>query len=331
MRGSRYMFLLLSREKKESTGKAGKDREEVAHMKKKNAVGIGAAWFLLGVCACSVCASEQAEDLENPAMVVQDSQVAQSNEMAEKEEVVQDWMVPVYADELKNGSYEIQAASSSSMFYVEECVLTVKDGTMTAVMTMGGQGYLKVYMGTGEEAVVASEEEYIPFVEREDGRHTYEVPVEALDCGIACTAFSKNRQKWYDRTLVFEASSLPLEAFQEPRWTTPESLELEDGSYTIEVALEGFGKAQVESPAALYISEGEAEAEIVFGSSNYDYVLVNDVKYELWDTEGNSAFRIPVTGFDYNIPIVADSIALGTPREIAYILKFDSATITKTE
>lgn len=300
-------------------------------MKKKNAAGIGAAWFLLGVCACSVCASEQVENLENSATVVQDSQVAQSNEMAAQEEVVQDWMVPVYADELKDGSYEIQVASSSSMFYVEECVLTVKDGTMTAVMTMGGQGYLKVYMGTGEEAVAASEEEYIPFVEREDGRHTYEVPVEALDCGIACTAFSKNRQKWYDRTLVFEASSLPLEAFAQLRWTTPESLGLEDGDYTIEVVLEGAGKAQVESPAALHISEGKAVADIIFGSSNYDYVLVDNEKYELLNTEGNSAFRIPVTGFDYNLPIVADSIALETPREIAYTLKFDSTTIIEAK
>ena len=36
------------------------------------------------------------------------------------------------------------------MFKITSCTLTVKDGAMTAKMTMGGTGYLYVYMGTGE-------------------------------------------------------------------------------------------------------------------------------------------------------------------------------------
>ena len=63
-----------------------------------------------------------------------------------------------------------------------------------------------------EEAVEASQEEYIPYVENEEGQYTYEVPVEALDMGIDCAAFSKNKEKWYDRTLVFKSASLPQDA-----------------------------------------------------------------------------------------------------------------------
>ncbi len=37
------------------------------------------------------------------------------------------------------------------MFRITECELTVKDGSMSAVMTMGGTGYLKLYMGTGRK------------------------------------------------------------------------------------------------------------------------------------------------------------------------------------
>lgn len=260
------------------------------------------------------------------------SQVAAKSEMSAIQDVVEDWMVPVYADELQDGTYEIEVDSSSTMFKAEECVLTVNDGKMTAVMTMGGKGYLKIFMGTGEEAVEADEASYISYVEAEDGRHTYEVPVEALDSGIFCAAYSKNREKWYDRTLVFRSSSLPLSAFKNLDWTTLEELGLENGTYAVDVKLEGgSGKTQVESPAKLYVEDGLVMAEIVFQSSNYDYVVVDGEKSFLLNEEGNSSFLIPVAGMDYPLPIIADSIALGTPREIDYTITFASSTIEKSE
>lgn len=259
-----------------------------------------------------------------------DAGVATVGEMSAIQDVVEDWMVPIYPEELKDGVYQIEAESSSQMFQIEECTLTVADGKMTALMTMGGKGYLKLYMGTGEEALQASESDYISFVEAEDGRHTYEIPVEALDCGIACSAFSKNREKWYDRTLVFLASSLPLDVYKELKLTAVEDLQLEDGTYTVEVSLEGgSGKTRVESPAMLYIEEGLAMAEITFGSANYDYVIADGEKCLLLNEEGNSSFLIPVAGFDYNLPITVDSIAIGKPRELDYTIRFDSSTITQ--
>lgn len=266
---------------------------------------------------------------ENTAL---ETQVASQSEMAAIQDVVEDWMVPIYAEDLQDGIYEIHVESSSTMFKIEECSLTVADGKMTAVMTMGGKGYLMLYMGTGEEAVAAEESSYIFYSETEDGKHTYEVPVEALDYGISCAAYSKNREKWYDRTLVFSSSLLPLSAFKEQKWTTVEELELENGVYEVDVKLEGgSGKTQLESPAELYVEDGLVMAKIVFQSSNYDYVIVDGEKSFLLDEEGNSSFMIPVIGLDYAIPIIADSIALGTPREIEYTITFDSASIAKTE
>lgn len=260
------------------------------------------------------------------------TQVATKSEMSAIQDVVEDWMVPVYANELQDGSYEIEVDSSSTMFKVEECVLTVKDGKMSAVMTMGGKGYLKIFMGTGEEAVDASEDSYIFYAEAEDGRHTYEVPVEALDSGISCAAYSKNREKWYERTLVFRSSSLPISAFRNLDWTTLEELALENGTYTVDVKLEGgSGKTQLETPAKFYVEDGMAMAEIVFQSSNYDYVIVDEEKSFRLEEEGNSSFLIPVAGMDYPLPLIADSIALGTPREISYTITFDSSSLTKVE
>lgn len=101
---------------------------------------------------------------------------------------------PIYADQIKDGVYPIKVDSSSSMFQITACRLTVKDGAMSAVMTMGGTGYLKLYMGTGEAALKASEADYIPYVETAGGAHTFKVPVKALDMEIDCSAFSKKKE-----------------------------------------------------------------------------------------------------------------------------------------
>jgi hypothetical protein len=84
---------------------------------------------------------------------------------------------------------------------------------MAAAMTMSGDGYGMVYMGTGEAALAADETSYIPFVLTEAGAKVFTVPVEALNMELDCAAWSISKEKWYDRTLVFESAQLPAEAF----------------------------------------------------------------------------------------------------------------------
>ncbi|MCI6639455.1 MAG: hypothetical protein MSH10_01480 [Pygmaiobacter massiliensis] len=235
---------------------------------------------------------------------------------------------PITGDSILDGTYAIDVSSSSSMFHVLECQLTVADGQMTAVMTMSGTGYLYIYPGTGEEAANASQDTYIPFEETSDGLHTFTFPVQALDSELNCAAFSKNKEQWYDRTLVFSSSSLPAEAFAQPQGTSCESLNLADGSYTVEVSLSGgSGRSSVDSPAMLTIKNGLYTVQLDWSSPNYDYMLVGGERYELSDQEGNSSFIIPVLWFDSEIPVVADTIAMSVPHEIEYTLIFDSATI----
>ena len=206
---------------------------------------------------------------------------------------------PIYADQIKDGVYPIKVDSSSSMFQITACRLTVKDGAMSAVMTMGGTGYLKLYMGTGEAALKASEADYIPYVETAGGAHTFKVPVKALDMEIDCSAFSKKKEKWYDRVLVFCSDSIPPDCLSEENVTTAGSLNLENGMYTAKVVLTGgSGRASVESPASLRVEDGKVFATIIWGSANYDYMKVDGEKFDLISTEGNSAFEIPVAVFD---------------------------------
>ena len=256
--------------------------------------------------------------------------IASAEEMVTMEEVVEEGMEPIPGTSLKDGVYEVTVDSSSSMFRILQCELTVENGKMSAVMMMSGSGYLKVFMGTGREAVEASEADHIPAVDNGNGTYTFTVPVKALDQGIDCAAFSRNKEKWYERILVFRANSLPLTAFSEDMITTVESLALEDGLYTAEVTLGGgSGKAKVESPAQIRVENYQAYANILWGSHNYDYMKVNGEKYLQINTEGNSAFEIPVNAFDWKLAVIADTVAMSVPHEIDYTLYFDSETLTK--
>ncbi len=248
---------------------------------------------------------------------------------APQEEVGFEGMEAVYASALNDGVYSINVDSSSSMFNITSCELTVENGQMTAAMTMSGKGYLHVFMGTGEEAEKASEDEYIPFAENENGEHVYTVPVEALNFETPCTAFSKKKETWYDRILVFRADSLPADAFADGVFTTAESLGLADGEYTADVVLGGgSGRASVASPAVITVKDGKASARIIWSSRNYDYMIADGEKYFPDEAaEEFSEFDIPVSRFDFAVPVSADTTAMSTPHEIQYTLNFSSASI----
>lgn len=303
---------------------------------RKNICGIMAAVCLSSVLAAGCGGKNQAETLpaqSSETMSVQVSEtVAATEETAEQQSVGTEGMTPVLASELRDGVYQIQVDSSSSMFRIEACELTVNDGSMTADMKMGGTGYLKLYMGTGEEAAKAPEEKMIPFEEAADGSHHFTVPVEALDKELDCAAFSKKKEKWYDRVLVFRADSLPADALTDAAQVTAESLGLADGCYTVEVSMEGgSGRVSVESPAKLVVKDQKAVAEVVWSSPNYDYMKVGEEKFLPVNQGGEtSVFEIPVTVFDRKMAVAADTTAMSTPHEIEYTLLFDSASI-KTE
>lgn len=286
---------------------------------KKIASLLLAGLMVVSLAACGNNAETQPAADENKA-------VADQSDMAEPQEIEEG--TPIYADVLNDGTYDITVESSSSMFSIESCQLTVADGKMTAAMTMGGTGYLYVFPGTGEEAAAASEDQYISFVENDAGQHVFTIPVEYLDKGVACAAFSKKKEMWYDRTLVFQSVSLPQEAWKESPLKSVADLSLADGTYQVAVTLEGgSGRASVTSPTKLVIADGEATATIEWSSSNYDYMKVDDVQYDPVNTEGNSTFEIPVTGFDGPMPVLADTTAMSTPHEIEYTLTFDSASL----
>ena len=109
-------------------------------------------------------------------------------------------------------------------------------------------------------------------------------------------------------------------------------LTLENGEYTVEVELGGgSGRAQVTSPAELFVEDGQAYARIEWSSSHYDYMKVENEQYLPINEEGNSVFEIPVTVFDEPIEVTADTTAMSRPHEVEYTLTFVSSSIAPSD
>lgn len=241
-------------------------------------------------------------------------------------------------DALKDGVYSAKFDTDSGMFHVNESqdgkgVLTVKDGKMTIHVSLVSKSILNLFPGLAEDAEKEGAELLEPTTDSvtyNDGYteevYGFDIPVPYLDREFDLALIGK-KGKWYDHK-VSVSEATPLEA----EGKSVEELKLEDGSYTVDVVLEGgSGKATVESPAALEIRDGKASAVLVWSSPNYDYMLVDGEKYERTNTEGNSAFEIPVLGFDYQMPVIADTVAMSTPHEIEYTLQFDSASVREAD
>lgn len=103
-----------------------------------------------------------------------------------------------------------------------------------------------------------------------------------------------------------------------------------DGSYAIDVDLSGgSGKASIETPTLMIVENGQYYAQITWSSSNYDYMIVDGkTYYNQSENGGNSSFFIPILIFDAEMPVTADTLAMGEPHEISYSLHFYSDSIS---
>ena len=103
---------------------------------------------------------------------------------------------------------------------------------------------------------------------------------------------------------------------------------ISDGEYTASVVMTGgSGKAYIESPCKVTITDGQATAHLVWSSPNYDYMIVDGDTYYPVNKEGNSEFDIPVTlGKEMNVQarpiavpgcfatLISDSSKTGFPK-----------------
>ncbi|MDD6207764.1 MAG: iron transporter, partial [Clostridiales bacterium] len=226
----------------------------------------------------------------------------------------------------------------SSMFHVNEAcdgkgTLTVENGEMTFHISLTSKNILNLYPGLAENAKKEGAvllNPVVDTVEYSDGTteevNGFDVPVpwlsEEFDLALVGT-----KGTWYDHK-VSVSNPEPVDK------ETPEQnlSDLSDGTYQIDLTMEGgSGKAAVQSPANLTVTQGKVTATIEWSSPNYDYMVVDGEKYLPVNQDGNSVFEIPVTAFDEPVTVIGDTVAMSKPHEVEYTITFHSDTIKRIE
>lgn len=243
--------------------------------------------------------------------------------------------------QLPDGVYTAEFSTDSSMFHVSEAcdgkgTLTVKDGVMTIHISLGSKKILNLYPGLAEDAAKEGAvllEPTTDTVTYSDGMteevYGFDVPVPAIGEEFDL-ALIGTKGKWYDHKV--KVSDPVAEDSREAANGSYDMSALADGSYTIELAMEGgSGRASIQSPAQLAITDGAATVTLEWSSPNYDYMLVNGEKYLPVNTEGNSVFEVPVEALDAPLTMIGDTVAMSTPHEVEYTVTFHSETLQSAE
>lgn len=115
-----------------------------------------------------------------------------------------------------DGVYTTTISTGAEMFRVVATILTVKNGKMSAEITLSGTGYDYLYMGTAAEAAgnesqwIGCKDEqksYIENGEEKTGR-SYIIPISTLDTPLAMASHSVKRDRWYDRSITVSSNNL---------------------------------------------------------------------------------------------------------------------------
>ena len=295
-------------------------------------VGGLSACLLLGGCGAGQAADATSAE---STFAAQESTVTptESTETAEtvSTETAQD------KAQLPDGVYTAEFSTDSSMFHVSEAcdgkgTLTVKDGVMTIHISLGSKKILNLYPGLAEDAAKDGAvllEPTTDTVTYSDGMteevYGFDVPVPVIEEEFDL-ALIGTKGKWYDHKVKVS------DPVAEGAADTFDLSAVEDGSYTIELTMEGgSGRASIQSPAQLAIADGAATATLEWSSPNYDYMLVNGEKYLPVNTEGNSVFEVPVEALDAPLTMIGDTVAMSTPHEVEYTVTFHSETLESAE
>ena len=282
------------------------------------------------------CAQKQTETAAADAKTAQTDQTTEtaSSESAAEEPSPEAPAEPALAD----GVYTADFNTDSSMFHANEAcdgkgTLTVEDGVMTIHVSLVSKTIVNLFPGLAEDAQKDGAELLQPTTDTvtySDGLseevYGFDIPVPALDTEFDLALIGK-KGVWYDHK-VSVSNPVPVEGAGK----TVQDLALADGTYTAEVAFSGgSGRSHVESPVTITVADGKATATLIWSSSKYDYMVVDDVRYDVLTTEPGSTFEIPVEVFDKDITVIGDTTAMSTPHEIEYTLNFSSGSLTPAE
>ena len=266
--------------------------------------------------------------------------------------------------DMEDGTYRVRADTDNRMFYIpvdrngqRYAILEKKENNLVVTMALTGTGYDYLYSGTTEEAEKADRSEYIGYIQ-DQGYYTYTFRIPELDKELQLAAHSKNRDMWYQHTVIFKSDNaikveegtsavLPTdngdknkpsdskkpETDRKPSASDKQqtaaagktsaidsSTGLKDGVYKLDKFswAGGTGRLAYIRCTRLTVKEGKAYATIEFGSSGYDKLKANGRIYGK-GSGSLSTFTIPVK-LNANNTIIGRSVAMSQPHWITYTI-----------
>ena len=108
---------------------------------------------------------------------------------------------------IADGTYQVNAEAGGKMFRVTDCVMTVKNGQMTAAVTLSGRGYNRIYLGDVNNASDDEKNWILPDSLLAE-QYTFRIPVEKLDEVMTIAVHTTKSNKWDTRTLTFHSEGM---------------------------------------------------------------------------------------------------------------------------
>ena len=93
----------------------------------------------------------------------------------------------------------------------------------------------------------------------------------------------------------------------------------------------GTGKAYIQSPVEVSCVDGDYSAVFVWSSENYDYMIVDGVRYDNENPGGPSTFTVSLENITDPLTVIGDTVAMSTPHEIEYTITWGETTVTSSE
>lgn len=237
--------------------------------------------------------------------------------------------------DLSDGKYMVKFDTDSTMFHVNEAmsgkaVLTVEDGEGIVHLVMPSKNVLNLYSGLAADAENNKNAWIEPATEEvtyEDGMteevFAFDVVVPVIDEEFDLALIGK-KNVWYDHKVSVSEPEIIEEDENIQDETSSEDALSEQIGETINVSLEGgTGKVSLITPTAIKQDNNGYIVTLEWSSKNYDYMIVDGVKYLPVEVNEHSIFEIPVSNIDKPLEVIADTVAMSKPHEIEYTITFE--------
>lgn len=106
-----------------------------------------------------------------------------------------------------DGVYTVEVRTDSNLLKITSCVLSIRNGAMTAMLTAANSNYDYLYLGLAKDAPNDGAA-WIAGSPDASCAYTYVVSIPSLDNEISVATHSAKKSLWYDRSITLDSATL---------------------------------------------------------------------------------------------------------------------------